>query len=222
MSVVRWFARSSWKIALLFAAIYAAQEAGTWLTNRFVPHLTPSTEPAVHRLIMTAIVIYMLCMMLPFVPGMEIGLGLMLVFGPPIVPLVYGATVVALSLSFLVSRLIPEQRVISALRTGEFDHAADLLDELSSLDAGGRMQRLAEFMPAGVRNGVRTFHFLLIPLLLNLPGNAVIGGGGGIAMLAGFSRLFSFPVFVAMTAVAVSPVPLLIILSGTVPATLTE
>jgi hypothetical protein len=77
-------------------------------------------------------------------------------------------------------------------------------------------------MPAGVRNGVRTFRFLLIPLLLNLPGNAVIGGGGGIAMLAGFSRLFSFPVFVAMTAVAVSPVPLLIILSGTVPATLTE
>lgn len=46
---------------------------------------------------------------------------------------------------------------------------------------------------------------------LNLPGNALIGGGGGIALMAGMSRLFSFPLFLLSLTVAVSPVPLAIL-----------
>lgn len=104
------------KIATLVGLIYAANLAGEWLTSRFVPHLTPSTEPAVHRMIMTATLVYMICMMLPFVPGVEIGVALMVVFGPPIVPLVYGSTLVALSVSFLAGRLIPQHAIIHAFK----------------------------------------------------------------------------------------------------------
>jgi hypothetical protein len=44
---------------------------------------------------MVAIGIYVCLMMLPFVPGAEIGLGLMTMLGPSIAPLVYFATVLA-------------------------------------------------------------------------------------------------------------------------------
>jgi hypothetical protein len=53
----------------------------------------------------------------------------------------------------------------------------------------------------------------MLVLLLNLPGNALIGGGGGIAMMAGLSRLYSFPLYLFLISVAVLPGPILVILS---------
>ena len=50
--------------------------------------------------------------------------------------------------------------------------------------------------------------YLALALLLNMPGNFVLGGGGGIAMMAGLSRVFSPPLFLLMTMLAVAPVPL--------------
>jgi hypothetical protein len=47
-----------------------------------------------------------------------------------------------------------------------------------------------------------------------VPGNAVIGGGGGIALLAGISGLFTFPRYLAIVSLAVLPVPLTIMLIG--------
>jgi hypothetical protein len=47
-------------------------------------------------------------------------------------------------------------------------------------------------------------------VLINLPGNMLVGGGGGIALVAGMTRLFSWPAFLLTVAVAVAPVPLLI------------
>jgi hypothetical protein len=41
----------------------------------------------------------------------------------------------------------------------------------------------------------------------------VIGGGGGIALVAGLTRLFSLPAYVAAVAFAVAPVPLLVFLT---------
>jgi hypothetical protein len=49
---------------------------------------------------------------------------------------------------------------------------------------------------------------------LNVPGNAVIGGGGGIALLAGMSGLVTFPRFLATVSLAALPVPLFVVLAG--------
>jgi hypothetical protein len=49
--------------------------------------------------------------------------------------------------------------------------------------------------------------------LINMPGNTVIGGGGGIAMAVGYSRTFTYPGFLACAAVAVAPVPALVLLA---------
>jgi hypothetical protein len=208
------------KLAVLVALIYGGTLASEWLTARFVPHLTPSTEPAMHRLIMVAIAIYVLCMMLPFVPGMEIGLGMLIVFGAPIVPLVYGATVLALSLAFLIGRLVPQATITAALRSVGLGRGAAMLEELDGLAPADRLGWLLARAPGRVLPQLVRFRYLALLVLFNLPGNAVIGGGGGIAMLSGFSRLFSTGGFVAAVAVAVSPVPLLILLTGMVPASL--
>jgi len=44
-------------------------------------------------------------------------------------------------------------------------------------------------------------------LTLNIPGNSLVGGGGGIAFIAGLSGLFSYPAYLATILIAVAPVP---------------
>ncbi len=206
------------KIAALVGLIYAASLAGEWLTSRFVPHLTPSTEPAVHRMIMTATLVYMICMMLPFVPGVEIGVALMVVFGPPIVPLVYGSTLVALSVSFLAGRLIPQHAIIHAFKAFRLHRPARLLEEAQSLEVRDRLPWLLRRAPGRILPWLLKFRYVALLLLLILPGNAALGGGGGIAMMSGFCRLFTFAGFVTTVALAVAPLPLLILLTGSLPS----
>ncbi len=70
------------------------------------------------------------------------------------------------------------------------------------------------------RSPKRFFPFLLrhrylaLMAAVNLPGNIVIGGGGGIALIAGLSRLFFPSVFVLTVAIAISPVPLAWLMFG--------
>lgn len=43
--------------------------------------------------------------------------------------------------------------------------------------------------------------------------NILIGGGGGIALMAGMSRLFPLPVYLLTVICAVAPVPLFMVLA---------
>lgn len=54
--------------------------------------------------------------------------------------------------------------------------------------------------------------YLVLALLFNFPGNAIIGDGGGIGLIAGMSRLFPFPKYLLLVCVAITPVPLLFLL----------
>jgi hypothetical protein len=58
--------------------------------------------------------------------------------------------------------------------------------------------------------------YLAIATLLNLPCNAVIGGGGGIGLIVGMSGLITYPRYLLLIAVAISPVPIAIVLKGSV------
>jgi hypothetical protein len=53
--------------------------------------------------------------------------------------------------------------------------------------------------------------YLALAICLNVPGNAVVGGGGGLALLCGLSRQFDGRRFALTIALAVSPLPLLIL-----------
>jgi hypothetical protein len=211
---VRPYLGVAWKLALLAGFLIAASYAGDWAMNQLTPHLTPSTEHTLHRVIMTAISVYVLLMMLPFVPGVEIGLGMMVMFGPKIAPLVYGGTVLALVLSFLVGRLVPQHAIVEILETLHLKRAGRLLRQLEMLDSSERLQFLLQNASTRIVSFLLRHRFLALMVALNLPGNALVGGGGGIALVAGFSRLFVLPRFALAVAVAVSPVPLLVLMSG--------
>ena len=200
------------KIALYAGLVAVAIRASHSVMSQFDFFLSPRNEPMVHRLIMTATATYVFLMALPFCPGMEVGLGMILVFGAKIVPLVYGATVVALLLAFLVGRLVPARRIIATFDLLHLRRARDLLLRLEPLDSQQRLELLTAGSTRLVRSLLK-YRYVAVALALNVPGNILIGGGGGIALAAGFSRLFSLPGFALTVALAVAPVPLAIVIS---------
>lgn len=201
------------KLALLVALLIGASYAGKWLMGQFDPHLTPASEPMIHRMIVTALAVYVLLMMLPFVPGVEIGLGLMVMFGAKIVPVVYLGTVLALTLAFLIGRLVPQRSIAETFGILRLTRTRDLLRRLEPLDSSQRLEFLLQSASTRVTPFLLRHRFIALAVALNMPGNALIGGGGGIGLVAGFSRLFTLPKFALTVALAVSPVPLIILLT---------
>jgi hypothetical protein len=55
---------------------------------------------------------------------------------------------------------------------------------------------------------------IALAILFNTPGNALLGGDGGIALAAGASRLVSVRAFLLTLLVAVAPVPAAILLTS--------
>ena len=153
-------------------------------------------------------------MALPFVPGAEIGLGVMMILGPKIVPLVYLCTVVSLLLSFMLGRLIPGQSLINFLHSLHLRKASLLLTELEGLDSQQRFDLLIERSPKKFVPFFFKYRYLALLVVINAPGNIVVGGGGGIAMSAGMSRLFAPSLFLLTIIIAVSPIPLFLVIFG--------
>ena len=88
--------------------------------------------------------------------------------------------------------------------------AAALIDALQPLDRTARLDFLRARLPGWLSPLARSQRYILLALLINLPGNTILGGGGGILLVAGVSRLFS-PVATLLTiALAVAPVPILV------------
>ena len=58
--------------------------------------------------------------------------------------------------------------------------------------------------------------YLTLGACLNLPGNSVLGGGGGIAFICGLSGQFHWRRFILTIVLATAPIPLLV-LFGLVP-----
>lgn len=157
---------------------------------------------------------YVLLMATPFVPGMEIGLAVMMVFGPQIVLLVYLSTLVAFGLSFSVGRFIPERILVNFFHDLHLDRVSDLLADMEGLDPQQRLNIMLERAPKKIIPLLLQYRYLALVVAINLPGNFVIGGGGGIALVAGLSRLFSPASFLLATAIAISPLPVMWLMFG--------
>jgi hypothetical protein len=92
--------------------------------------------------------------------------------------------------------------------------AADLVARAAPLSRDARLALLLDGAPPRLVALALRRRYVALALALNIPGNALIGGGGGIALLAGVSGLFAPVPTVLAFAIAVSPVPLAIALLG--------
>lgn len=159
---------------------------------------------------------YAALLAIPFVPGVEIGLGLLVLFGAAAAPVVWAATMAGLSLAYVAGRLMPV-RVLTGLlrRLGATGLAGDF-EEADALTGPARARVLLRHAPPRAARMLLRHDRLALAVLFNMPGNAVIGGGGGIALIAGLGRFYTAPRFVAVTALAAAPVPVAFALSGLV------
>ncbi len=197
------------KISLIVGFLVLLNYGG----SRVVEHIDFQLWPEHEHLIITAlwlsIVVYILWMALPFVPGIELGLALMVMFGPKGVVLVYLCTLLSLSLSFAIGRLIPLKSLARFVGWLHLGKAQDLVRQLEPLNSEQKLEFLLKTAPSKVIPYLVKNRYLMFALILNLPGNALIGGGGGISLIAGMSGLFPFIKYLLLVSIAITPLPLL-------------
>lgn len=135
-------------------------------------------------LLLMAIAVYVVLLATPYFPGAEVGIVIMILFKATGVVLVYFATVLALILAYVAGRRLVKQNKDSEI----------LRKFLSSEET----DQLSMYSP-----------FAALVILLNLPGNVVLGGGGGIAMNYGMLNALPITKFIVACTLAILPVPLI-------------
>lgn len=192
------------RVAALLLAAYGVHLLIGWTT-----HLSGSASPYARAGALIALLTtYALLIAIPFVPGVEIGLLLMTMEGAWISPIIYGATVAGLGLAYAVGEWMPYPRLQAMLADMRMRRACALLGRVNPLTREERVQLLQSRAPAWLRPFASRYRYLLLAALVNLPGNSLIGGGGGILFLAGLSHLFRPAAILLTICLAVAPVPL--------------
>ena len=204
------------KISLLVGFLVLLNYGGSRVIDQINFQLWPEHEQFIMAALWFSVGVYILWMAMPFVPGIELGLALMVMLGPQGVVLVYLCTLLSLSLSFAIGRLIPLKALARFLRWLHLRKARDFMLELEPLNPQDRFDVLLKTAPSKFLPFLLQHRYLMIAFILNLPGNALIGGGGGIGLIAGMSRLYSFPRYLLLISVAITPLPLLF-LAGKLP-----
>lgn len=176
--------------------------------------IRPDNEQQVHKAIMIGVVAYVGLLAMPFVPGAEIGIALLAGFGAAIAPLIYACTIAAMMLAFTIGRFLPISALERLLRALRLRRAAELVARAAPLSEDERVAMLLEGQSKRLAPLALRYRYVAMAVAVNMPGNSLIGGGGGIMIVAGLSGIFT-PLSTFLTIViAVSPVPLAVIFLG--------
>jgi hypothetical protein len=204
---------------LLAITVYALLIGGGWLLGQQLSawsliDVRPINEPEIHRVVMAVSAVYVAASALPFVPGAEIGLALIAVFGGRIVFLVYFSMVLALVLAYLVGRFIPIQILATLFAFVGLHRAHELVHAFADVDEIDRVGLLVQNAPGKWGPFLVRNRYIALAVAFNVPGNSLVGGGGGLGLLAGMSGVFAFIPYCLTVGLAISPIPLLILLTG--------
>lgn len=161
-------------------------------------------------LIAISIAAYALLIAIPFVPAVEIGIALMVMEGPSMAPFVYIATVLGLYLAFWIGQRVSLDWLHRFFRDLHMVKACVLLNRIKTEPPAKRLAGLEQSLPNWVAPFATRYRYVTIAVLLSVPGNFAIGGGGGIMMIAGISRYFTGPRMFLTLIIAVLPIPLLV------------
>lgn len=200
------------RLGIILAVALTIYWALEWISDNA---LASGHEGLMLGMIVGLLLAYAILIAIPFMPGIEIGISLLFLKGAEIAPFVYLATVVGLMIAFVAGRYTPYAWLHSLLADLRLKSACDLVDRLAPLSRRERLSILTQRVPSWVRPLILPGRYVLIAALLNVPGNALFGGGGGISFIAGFSRLYNVWLTVLVIALAVLPVPLTVWLAGT-------
>ena len=201
------------KIIMVAVLLLLLNFGGNQLVQRINIQFWPEHENLVITLLFLSVALYVLWMALPFVPGIELGLAIMALLGPKGVVLVYLCTLLSLSMGFALGRLIPLEVFSRFLAWLHLQKARNLIVQIAPLTPEEKLDFLLRNTPSKFLPYLLKHRLLMLAFILNMPGNAIIGGGGGIALIAGMSGLFTFPKYILFVSLAITPLPILF-LSG--------
>jgi hypothetical protein len=197
------------RIGLIGIAAYLVHLSISWIMN-FAEGA--QNTPLMLGLLFAVLLAYALLISIPFVPGIEIALSLMLIRGPDIVIWVYVATVLGLCISFLAGQYLSYAYLKKVFHDLRLKRACNLIETLQPLSRNDRLSLIKNKLPKVLRPFLVEGRYALVAALINIPGNALIGGGGGILLIAGLSRLYATGWMIFTLMVAVVPIPIAILI----------
>lgn len=207
--------RLLWRIALIGGV---ALLAGYLLDlSLYMAETLPDAQSSSMQVmvLLAALIVYGLLIATPFVPGIEIGVALLMLRGASIAPAVYCATFLGLALAFLLGHFLKKDALSRLLMDLRLRRAGEFVAHLTQLSMQSREAELQRMLPRWISVPILRYRYLSLAVLLNVPGNVVLGGGGGLMIMAGMSRLYRPMPCLATIAIAVMPVPLVIWWFGT-------
>lgn len=204
-------ARTFVRLAIVVVLVFVVHQLMSWV---LVKAEIADNTPLMIGLMCLVLLTYILLISIPFVPGIEIALSLMVIRGPDVVIWVYAATIMGLMLAFLAGRYLSYTHLHNIFRDLRMKRACELLDTIQPLSRKERLDTLKNHIPAFLRPFLIEGRYAMVGIVLNIPGNALIGGGGGILLIAGLSRLFSTGWMFITLMIAVAPIPIAILVFG--------
>lgn len=204
---------------LLLTGLYVLLIVGGWIFGALLSHwfaIDGGTGGTTADRSMAFVVagVYAIACAVPFVPGAEIGIALIAALGVHVAYLVYFGMVGALAFSHCVGRFVPARAMAALFGYIGLNNARSLVLRIADLNPEARIAAIAAAAPNRVVPFLLRHRYIALALVLNVPGNAIIGGGGGISIVAGMSGLFRFVPFVATVAIAALPLPLIVLVTG--------
>lgn len=211
--------QTRWMRITLLLAVYAlimvvGHFGGRWLEQQFAIGPAVGNSAGLQALFVGGLLLYVVLLALPFVPGIEISLALFAVFGAKVAMPIYVATLVALLISYTAGRFVPIGSLAAFFDFLGISSASALVHRLAPMTPAQRIEALVDGAPTGIARLLVRYRDLALIASLNLPGNALIGGGGGIALMAGMSGVFPAARFAIAIALASLPIPLVMSLAG--------
>jgi hypothetical protein len=195
------------RLAMIGLVVWAVHWVIVWLEGQ--THSIGAPQHLSLLILLAMLAAYALLIAIPFVPGIEIGLALMLLQGRTSVPLVYLATVLGLMLAYTVGARLGYPALDRLFADLRLHRAGRLLDRIAPLTPAERLDLRVARLPGWLAAIATRYRYVVLGLCINVPGNGVLGGGGGLALLAGFSKLYSAPATILTFLIAVAPVPML-------------
>ncbi|WP_424180223.1 hypothetical protein [Yoonia sp. TsM2_T14_4] len=206
------------RLGLRFCAVLAVVGLAVlgfdWLQTQIVRLEQDAALRAMSGLMVAVLILYAIVLATPFVPGVEIGVALLIIQGAKAAPFVYLATVCGLSLAFVIGQYVSLLWLIGLLRGLRLHRLAGWLDRVDGLARADRLRLLQQKLPAWLGPVVVKYRYATLAIAINTPGNIAVGGGGGIMLVAGLSRLFGTTATLLVIALATAPVPLAVWLWG--------
>ena len=105
--------------------------------------------------------------------------------------------------------------LVRLARDFKLEQTARLLEAIEPLNRNQRLDLLISLSSKRFLPWLLRYRYLALAVALNIPGNYLVGGGGGIALVAGVSRVYTIHGFLLTVLLAVSPVPLAVMIFGT-------